>query len=270
MPEKHYKVDFDFLGKDSVPFKKTFEISKEAYDLLEDITSGKKSYEEIFDIDAGDVNNFIKKTLPCASAKLFRTALGTKTATEVLQKQKIPADASIAEKIKYFHDANFEISTLLNHQKDISKNYKEQEQKALDRVKDLDSRKAETEKKAKEDLKKLQKQIKAAKAVLEGKSLEEKLAKLEERKEKIAARISKAEDRVAIAQEKADFKAKSKSVALATALNSYFSPRIIVSWCKHNNVPIDKIYSKAQQKRFSWAMNTPEDYYIKYPNVSSN
>src|SRR5574344_1350793 len=156
---------------------------------------------------------------------------------------------------------------MLNHQKDISKNYKEQEQKALDKVKDLSSRKSETEKKAKEDLKKLQKQMKGAKAVLEGKSLEEKLAKIEERKNKIASRIYKAEDRVAIAQEKADFKAKSKSVALATALNSYFSPRIVVSWCKHNNVPLDKIYSKAQQKKLSWTLNTHEDYYIKDPNV---
>lgn len=43
---KKYIVDFDFIGKDSVPFKKSFEISEEAYLLLQDTIAGKKSYEK--------------------------------------------------------------------------------------------------------------------------------------------------------------------------------------------------------------------------------
>lgn len=265
----HYIVDFDFIGKDSVPLKRSYEVSEEAYKLLQQIMEGKKQSDKVFDITSNDVNAFIKEVLPEGSAKLFRTAIGTKVATEVLQKQKIPANATVAEKMKFFHEASFEISTLLNHKKNVSKNFNDQQAKATDAIKLAQEKKVEAEKKAKVDLKKLSKSIEAAKELYKDdpEKLKDKIAMLSTKRDKIKERLEKATERVESAQEKADFKAATKDVALGTALTSYFSPRIVYSWCKKNSVPIDKIYSKTKQEKFKWAADTDPNYYIDYPNV---
>lgn len=45
-----------------------------------------------------------------------------------------------------------------------------------------------------------------------------------------------------------------KDVALGTSKINYMDPRISVSWCKRNEVPIEKIFSKTLRDKFNWAM----------------
>lgn len=264
---KKYMIDFDFLGKDSVPFKKSFEISEEAYYLLEDIISGKKSYDKIFSVTSNDVNKFIQQVLPEGSAKLFRTAMGTKTATDVLKKIDIDPNATVDQKLAAFNKASLEISKMLNHKKGISKNFNTQLEKADESLKNAKAKRTKAQKQAKADMEKIQKSMEAAKKALDPERRKIQLAKLAEKQVKIKAKLAKADAAVEKAKTKKDFKNATKDVALGTARNSYFSPRVIVSWAKHNNVPIGKIYSQAQQTKFAWAMDTPEDYYLNYPNV---
>lgn len=45
-----------------------------------------------------------------------------------------------------------------------------------------------------------------------------------------------------------------KEVALGTSKINYMDPRISVAWCKRNEVPIEKIFSKTLRDKFNWAM----------------
>ncbi|CAC44914.1 DNA topoisomerase type IB small subunit [Leishmania major strain Friedlin] len=46
-----------------------------------------------------------------------------------------------------------------------------------------------------------------------------------------------------------------KAVSLGTSKINYIDPRIICSWAKAQDVPINKIFSATIQKKFPWAMN---------------
>merc|ERR1712113_773514 len=45
-----------------------------------------------------------------------------------------------------------------------------------------------------------------------------------------------------------------KEVSLGTSKINYMDPRITVAWCKRNDVPIEKVFSKTLRDKFNWAM----------------
>ena len=51
-----------------------------------------------------------------------------------------------------------------------------------------------------------------------------------------------------------------KQVALGTSKLNYMDPRITVSWCKKNEVNIEKLFSKSTRDKFPWAMYTGPEY----------
>ena len=53
---------------------------------------------------------------------------------------------------------------------------------------------------------------------------------------------------------KLKMKDDNKTVALGTSKINYMDPRITVSWCKSQEVPIEKIFPKALRSKFIWAM----------------
>jgi hypothetical protein len=61
-------------------------------------------------------------------------------------------------------------------------------------------------------------------------------------------------------------KEENKDIALGTSKLNYLDPRISVAWCKKNNVPIEKIYSKTQREKFRWAidMATADYHFYNY------
>lgn len=61
-------------------------------------------------------------------------------------------------------------------------------------------------------------------------------------------------------------KEENKDIALGTSKLNYLDPRISVAWCKKNNVPIEKIYSKTQRDKFRWAidMATSDFHFYNY------
>lgn len=261
-------ITFNFLGKDSVPYIRTVEgFDPEVTEALAESLKSKKDSDEIFRCDSGQVNTFIKTVCPYASAKLFRTAVGTGLATECLRNQKIRQNATLAEKMAAFNKANIDIATLLNHQKAVAKNYAS----SLQKSKDMKSKSMETLKKAKASLKKVKAlndtMVAKAKAKLTGEELAKRLAYLDEKLEKATARVEKCKETVLMKEVNLNLKSATKELALGTSKTAYFSPMVVYSFCKKNNVPVDKIYTKALQNRFSWAADVDEDYYIKYPKV---
>lgn len=61
-------------------------------------------------------------------------------------------------------------------------------------------------------------------------------------------------------------KEENKDIALGTSKLNYLDPRISVAWCKKNDVPIEKIYSKTQRDKFRWAidMATADYHFYNY------
>ena len=51
-----------------------------------------------------------------------------------------------------------------------------------------------------------------------------------------------------------------KQVALGTSKINYLDPRITVAWCKRNEMPIEKIFTKALLNKFIWAMDASTEY----------
>lgn len=51
-----------------------------------------------------------------------------------------------------------------------------------------------------------------------------------------------------------------KEVSLGTSKINYMDPRISVAWCKRNEVPIEKIFSKTLRDKFNWAMAVGPDW----------
>lgn len=51
-----------------------------------------------------------------------------------------------------------------------------------------------------------------------------------------------------------------KEVSLGTSKINYMDPRISVAWCKRNEIPIEKVFSKTLRDKFNWAMAVPPEW----------
>lgn len=227
-------VTFEFLGKDSILFNKAMKVSPQVYSNIKEFMSGKKASNDLFDkISACDINNYLKSFDKDLTAKVFRTRLASNLMHKTLEGIKVKKSASADQKKKIFDEANAEIARVLNHQRNVSK-------KSL-----------ETVKKYKAELKKL---------------ITELRAKKKERKATavIETRIQKKEDQI-------ESKENTLNIAIATSRTNYIDPRLVVAWCKDNELDIPKVYTATMQKKFKWAIDsTSENWnYISTPLASS-
>lgn len=260
-------VTLDFLGKDSVPFKQDFEVIPEAANALQNILKNAKPEEKIFTVTAGEVAKFLGSCVPGVTPKLMRTAWGTKLLVDALKAQNITPSMTLAQKLHAYDMANLEVAKKLNHRKNISKNFDDQMEKMDSKLAEAVAKETELEAKAKKELKEIIKQIKMAKSTWEGEKLEKALDRLETKKAKIQARVERAKERIVTLTLKKDIKRKTADIALGTSRSAYSSPMIAFSFCKDNDIPVEKIYSKSLKEKFSWAEKATKSYWKKYPNV---
>lgn len=159
------KIDFDFLGKDSVRWEKTLLIQDEndraLADNLKEFEQGKKPSDQLFpDITSARVNTFLKKVDADLSAKVFRTYHATTTVQEYLQSNgKLKKDAPDAEKEFVAKMANLQAAIKCNHKRTPPKTWAESVEKRAESVEKLRA--------AKPDLQKLDEQIKTRQAALD-------------------------------------------------------------------------------------------------------
>lgn len=263
LPNGQMKLDFD--GKDSVAYHGIIDMDPSVSSLLAKILYTKADNEQIFSCSADDVNKYLQNIVPYATIKLYRTSIATSLACKELQAAEITKGMSVARKLQIFENVNLAVAKKLNHQKNISANFKEQADKLAGKLKEAKAKKAETEAKAKEDLLKLQKEIDAAKTLYSGAKLKEKLTKLKEKSDKIKERVKKAEERVEAAKIRQQQKTATANYALGTSKSAYFGPQVIYSWCHTFDVPVEKIYSKTLREKYSWAESVDNDYWKNYP-----
>ena len=260
-------LELNFLGKDSVTYKNSLEMPANVAKALQSFVSGKKPSDKVFDkASAGTVNNFLSDCIPYCTAKLFRTAYGTKLLAEELQKAEIKKGMPEWKIRSIYDNACLVVSTKLNHQKNVAKNFATQMDKTDETIKRAKEAEKNRAAKAKLQLAKLKKQKAACKKKFSGNELKELLDVIVEKEDKIKAQVEKAELRVEKLEANKDLKKATKNIALGTAKNSYSSPRVAYSFTKDLGVDIGIIYNATQQKKFAWAANTPANFWRKYPN----
>jgi DNA topoisomerase I len=229
-------IEFNFLGKDSVPWQKSLEISsREAealYINMELFMKGKKPNEQIFDgITSAKVNSFLrtidKKNVPGLTAKAFRTYIATQIVKEALARPPISVNkrSSEMEKIYVAKSANLVAAVTCNHKKGIDVNNPASKQ-ALERFQNSLEKKQEAIRKIENDL-----ASHNWKTDLQKKRMMDRLEKIQ-----ITLRLQK----------------ETRDYNLGTSLRNYIDPRVLKSWMSHVELDWKRVFTSTLQRKFRW------------------
>lgn len=233
-------IEFNFLGKDSVPWQKTLEVNSEdtkgLYNNLKLFMSNKESGYHIFDgITSGKVNVFLRsidpKNVPGLTAKVFRTYIATKTLKESLANPpiKVNKNSSQAQKIYVAKMANLKAAITCNHKKGID-------------MRNPASKKA---------LEKFEESINKKQEIIENlrKGIAAKSWKTDTQKKRLEERLERVEMQLKLQKETRDYN-------LGTSLRNYIDPRVMRAWLIYVDLDWDAIYTSTLRRKFKWA----EDY----------
>jgi DNA topoisomerase-1 len=247
------QIEFNFLGKDSVPWQKTLEIfspdTKALYENLLFFMKGKDKTDEIFeDITSSKVNIFLrsidKDNLPNLTAKVFRTYIATAIVKEHLSAPilKVNKNESEFKKAYIAKIANLQAAITCNHKKGIDpknpaskKSWEKFEQSVANK---------------KEKIKQIEIELK------------DKKWKTELQKLKKEQRLEKLEFQLRLQQETKDYN-------LGTSLRNYIDPRVFKSWCEYVNLDWTKIYTSTLQRKFKWIESYSKSDLKKYLDINN-
>jgi DNA topoisomerase I len=229
-------IEFNFLGKDSVPWQKSLEISSRdaeaLYINMELFMKGKKPNEQIFDgITSAKVNSFLrtidKKNVPGLTAKAFRTYIATQIVKEALARPPISVNkrSSEMEKIYVAKSANLVAAVTCNHKKGIDVNNPASKQ-ALERFQNSLEKKQEAIRKIENDL-----ASHNWKTDLQKKRMMNRLEKIQ-----ITLRLQK----------------ETRDYNLGTSLRNYIDPRVLKSWMSHVELDWKRVFTSTLQRKFRW------------------
>jgi DNA topoisomerase-1 len=223
-------IEFNFLGKDSVPWQKTLEVNsddtKALYDNLKKFMLGKKPGDPIFDgINSRKVNMFLQEIMPGLTAKVFRTCIATRVVQQELARAKVESSSSEAHKVYIARKANLEAAIKCNHKKGVDpKN--PAAKKAIEKFEESVAKKQEAILQLKENI-----AAKKWKTDLQGHRLKERLEKMEVQ--------------LKLQQETRDY-------SLGTSLRNYIDPRVMKAWLNFVDLDWTKIYTATLQRKFRW------------------
>jgi DNA topoisomerase-1 len=79
-------------------------------------------------------------------------------------------------------------------------------------------------------------------------------------KDQVSKKITNWSEKIAKMEMTLKHKDDNKEVSLGTSKINYMDPRITVAWCKRNEVPIEKVFSKTLRDKFNWAAVVPPDW----------
>ena len=219
------KLTLDFLGKDSIRYQNTINIDNIIYNNINEFSKNKEKDDELFDlISSNDINKYLQKFMKDLTAKVFRTFNASKLFEKELRKienKYLENDINTNIILDEFKKANIKVAKVMNHQKNVSKGYKDQLEKIVKYIR------------------KLQSQLRKAKAM----------------KNKNKERIKKLQDKIENYKIKKDLKKDLKNISLETSKANYIDPRIVFSFIKKFNIPENKVYSSILIDKFSWAKN---------------
>lgn len=234
--QKARGIEFNFLGKDSVPWQKSLEVNSQDTEALfvnmKLFMKDKRPDEQIFDgITSAKVNSFLrnidKNRVPGLTAKVFRTFIATQVVREALLNPQIKVDkgSSEMEKIYVVKKANLLAAITCNHKKGIDpKN--PTSKLAFERFQKSVQKKEETIRKIEDDI-----ASHKWKTDLQKKRMMDRLEKVQ-----ITLRIQK----------------ETRDYNLGTSLRNYIDPRVLKSWMNYVNLEWKKVFTATLQRKFRW------------------
>jgi DNA topoisomerase-1 len=239
-------IEFNFLGKDSVPWQKTLEVDSDdtraLYENLKKFMQGKKPSDPIFDgINSRKVNAILQQIMPGLTAKVFRTCIATRVVQLQLSKAKVNKNSLEAQKIYVAKKANLEASIRCNHKKGIDpKN--PAAKKALEKFEESIAKKKEAIAKLKADI-----AAKNWKTDLQEKRLKETMERLQLQ--------------LMLQHETRDYN-------LGTSLRNYIDPRIMKAWLNYVELDWTKVYTATLQRKFKWVEGYKDkNFRMFYPEI---
>eukprot|EP00939_MAST-03C_sp_MAST-3C-sp1_P000266 g266.t1 len=265
--DEKYTLTLDFLGKDSmryletIDFNKYGDIGRRVYNNLQGFCKRKKPQEEVFDtLSPSILNKHLQELMPGLTAKVFRTY----NASVTLEKQLPPSidhNMSRAEQVLVYNAANREVSILCNHQRSVPKSFEASFAKLTTKL--------NLKKRQLKELRKHLKLVRDSQRVpvakesykdKEAKAKDAHLFKRQPSEDQLKKRIAKY--KITIKTQELNIKTKddNKAVSLTTAKINYMDPRVSVAWCKRNEVPIERVFSRTLQDKFPWAMSAAPDW----------
>ncbi len=133
-------VEFNFLGKDSVPWNKGDTPPPAVARNLREFTSGKEPATQVFhDVDSGMVNQFLSSTVPGVTAKVFRTYHATAKTEEALRSKDVRS-ADDPDKVYHAKEANLKAAVFCNHQRTPPKTWEQSLQKKKQKLDEAKNR----------------------------------------------------------------------------------------------------------------------------------
>ena len=232
-------IEFNFLGKDSVPWQKTLEINTKEietlYQNLKLFMKNKEVHDLVFDnINSMKVNTFLRnidpKNVPGLTAKVFRTFIATKIVKQTLKSPPLEVNTNSSEtkKIYIAKYANLQAAITCNHKKGIDpKN--PASKVALEKYESSISNKNDQIQQIKNDIR-------------------TKNWKTEKQKERLEERLEKLEIQLKLYKETKDY-------SLGTSLRNYIDPRVFKAWMNYMNLDWKKLYTTTLQRKFLWVEN---------------
>jgi DNA topoisomerase-1 len=213
-----HSIHFDFLGKDSVRWEETIEVTGNdmmLYENIKKLVANKKPQDEIFDgITSRHVNAFLSGIVKGLTAKVFRTYLATTEVKNYLKNHSNVNGKSENEKLYIAKMANLQAAKMCNHKRTIPKNFDATLEKKKEQLKKIDQTQPKTEK---------QKE------------------KLKERKEKLKLAI--------------ELQKQTRDYNLGTSLRNYIDPRVFKAWTDEVKADWEKLYTTSLQRKFLWVKN---------------
>ncbi|AYV83901.1 MAG: dna topoisomerase 1b [Hyperionvirus sp.] len=222
-------IKLDFLGKDSVRYLNAVPVLPIAYKNLKEFAAGKSPDDELFDkVNSNDVNKYLQEFMKGLTAKVFRTYNASNSFSKELRKitkkyENYTGDDKMKRLLDEFNKANLKVARLMNHQKKVPKSYADQ-------------------------LEKMNEQINQA------------MGELKTNPNITPAKVEKLKKKIKALKAKKKVKSETKNIALGTSKINYIDPRITVGFIKKNNIPIDKLFTKALQDKFKWAFDADENF----------
>jgi DNA topoisomerase I len=223
-------IEFNFLGKDSVPWQKSLDIdsdeTKALANSLKKFMQGKKPGDQIFDgINSRKVNEFLQTIMPGLTAKVFRTYIATREVQKALSSEKVDSSSSEPDKIYVAKMANLRAAITCNHKKGVDpKN--PAAKKALEKFEESIAKRKEA--------------IELVKADVASKKW-----KTEIQEKRLKERLEKMQTQLKLQQETRDY-------SLGTSLRNYIDPRVMKAWLNYVELDWTKIYTATLQRKFKW------------------
>jgi DNA topoisomerase-1 len=209
-------IKIDFTGKSSIQFTKNIKVSDIVYKNLSSLCSGVKNKKSQI---FKDVNaNSLNEYLKTLLPSLTAKVFRTYKACTTLQEE-------LDKQAQELKESSVEEKKLFFDRANI-----EVAKKLNHKNMTISPEKAD---KIKEKIKELKKKKKNAKTEKQKQSAEKSIQTQQSKLEQAEGNIS-----------------------LSTSKVNYIDSRIVVSWSKKNDFPIEKIYNKNQLKKFVWSMNT--------------